>query len=148
MSTDAISAEDPASGTGAFHTPKEIIDFVTANPPLGAEKPAWKPLDIHELGISFKRFYSTDYEMFVAGWNNGNDSHVYMLTVERVREDWFAIGHNDGREVFRLSTNSKDRSTRCGLAAMRAYLITGHRRTWTKRHGDTHETEGGAPCVN
>lgn len=35
----------PASGTGAFHTPKEIIDFVTANPPLGEVKDAPTPLD-------------------------------------------------------------------------------------------------------
>lgn len=125
MSTDSISA-DPASGTGAFFTNPETLEAI------GAEKPAWKPLDIPELGVSFKQFYSTAYKMFVAAWKNGNDSHVYVLTVERVLEDWFAIGHNDGREVFRLSTNSKDRSTRCGLAAMRAYLITGHRRTWAR----------------
>ena len=36
---------DFASGTGAFHTPKEIIDFVTANPPLGDVKDAPTPLD-------------------------------------------------------------------------------------------------------
>jgi hypothetical protein len=36
---------DYASGTGAFHTPKEIIDFVTANPPLGAVKDAPTPID-------------------------------------------------------------------------------------------------------
>ena len=36
---------DFASGTGAFHTPKEIIDFVTANPPLGEVKDAPTPLD-------------------------------------------------------------------------------------------------------
>ncbi len=37
---------DPAVGTGgAFHTPKEIIDFVTANPPLGEVKDAPTPLD-------------------------------------------------------------------------------------------------------
>lgn len=34
-----------ASGTGAFHTPKEIIDFVTANPKLGEVKDAPTPLD-------------------------------------------------------------------------------------------------------
>lgn len=126
MSTDAISSADPASGTGAFFTNPETLEAI------GAEKPAWKPLDIPELNISFQRFYSATYQIFVAGWNNGNDSHVYMLTVERVREDWFAIGHNDGREVFRLSTNSKFLSVRCGLAAMRAYLIRGHRRTWAR----------------
>lgn len=36
---------DFASGTGEFHTPKEIIDFVTANPPLGEVKDAPTPLD-------------------------------------------------------------------------------------------------------
>ncbi len=36
---------DFASGTGAFHTPKEVLDFVTANPPLGEVKDAPTPLD-------------------------------------------------------------------------------------------------------
>lgn len=36
---------DFASGTGAFHTPKGIIDFLTANPPLGEVKDAPTPLD-------------------------------------------------------------------------------------------------------
>lgn len=34
-----------ASGKGAFHTPNEILDFVTANPPLGEVKDAPTPLD-------------------------------------------------------------------------------------------------------
>ncbi len=36
---------DSVSGTGAFHTPKEINDFATANPPLGEVKDAPTPLD-------------------------------------------------------------------------------------------------------
>ena len=36
---------ESASGKGAFHTPKEILDFVTANPPLGEVKDAPTPLD-------------------------------------------------------------------------------------------------------
>ena len=36
---------DFASGTGAFRTPKEIIDFVTANPPIHI-LPAAEPLDL------------------------------------------------------------------------------------------------------
>ena len=36
---------DLASDTGSFHTPKEILDFVTANPPLGEVKDAPTPLD-------------------------------------------------------------------------------------------------------
>ena len=36
---------DPASGTGAFFTKDEILDFVTANPPMGDIPPADEPLD-------------------------------------------------------------------------------------------------------
>ena len=38
---------DPAVGTGggAFHTPKEILDFVTANPPFGEVKDVPTPID-------------------------------------------------------------------------------------------------------
>ena len=115
---------DPVSGTGEFFTSPEVLEAIGAAP--------WKPLDIPELDISFKRFYSASYQMYVAAWNNGCDAHVYALTVERVREDWFAIAANDGHEVFRLSCNSKFLAARIGLAAMRAYLIRGHRRTWRR----------------
>ncbi len=115
---------DPAAGTGAFFTSPEVLGAIGAAP--------WKPLDIPELDISFKRFYSASYQVYIAAWNNGCDAHVYALTVERVREDWFAIAANDGHEVFRLSCNSKFLAARIGLAAMRAYLIRGHRRTWRR----------------
>ena len=36
---------DPAAGTGAFFTKKEILDFVTANPPMGDIPPSDEPLD-------------------------------------------------------------------------------------------------------
>ena len=36
---------DSVSGTGAFRTSKEILDIVTANPPLGEVKDAPTPLD-------------------------------------------------------------------------------------------------------
>lgn len=36
---------DPAAGTGAFFTKDEILDFVTANPPMGDIPPADEPLD-------------------------------------------------------------------------------------------------------
>lgn len=45
MKTGGGVQTDPAAGTGAFHTPKEIIDFVTANPPMGDIPPADEPLD-------------------------------------------------------------------------------------------------------
>jgi hypothetical protein len=36
---------DPAAGTGAFFTKNEILDFVTANPPLGDIPPSDEPID-------------------------------------------------------------------------------------------------------
>ena len=36
---------DPAAGTGAFFTKNEILDFVTANPPMGDIPPADEPID-------------------------------------------------------------------------------------------------------
>ena len=36
---------DPAVGTGAFPTPKEINDFVLANPPMVDIQPADEPID-------------------------------------------------------------------------------------------------------
>lgn len=36
---------DPAAGTGAFFTKDEVLDFVTANPPLGDIPTADEPLD-------------------------------------------------------------------------------------------------------
>jgi hypothetical protein len=125
---------DPATGTGAFFTCPEVLKACGKEP--------WKPLDLPEIGISFQRFHSRAYTMFVAAWRDGEaNSHVYALTVERVREDYFAIAQNDGQEVFRLSSSSHYLAVLAGLAAMRAYLIRGHRRTWTKRHGAGVETE-------
>ena len=36
---------DPAAGTGAFFTKDEMLDFVTADPPMGDIPPADEPID-------------------------------------------------------------------------------------------------------
>ncbi len=132
-----------------YCTPKEALDAIAGDRPLDAvlgnpkfgELPGgveigtapWKPLDIPELGISFQRFHSAEYEMYVAAWRDGeNSSHVYALAVERVGTEWCAVGTNDGHEVFSVTCASRYLTQRLGLAAMRAYLIRGHRKTWRK----------------
>lgn len=113
---------EPMTGSGAFFTDPKLLEAIGAAP--------WKSLDIPELSISFQRFYSDAFQIYVAAWRNEHDSHVYALTVERVGADWFAVAQNDGHEVYRLSSGSKTLAARLGLAAMRAYIIRGHRRTW------------------
>ena len=135
---------DPAAGTGeVFTTPPEAIDAILANPPLGtsAEKMVrgWpEAFDIPELGIFWRRFYTPKYVHIIAAWNNGQDAHVYQMTVRpwplASGERWHVNVTNDGGTVFTMESKSKCLAERCGLSAMRAYIIRGHRKTWRRVH--------------
>ena len=94
--TDYYCANEPrlrltteSEKPGVYHTPKEVIDFVTANPPLdippadepiqpGAPQmvPGEKPftrlslVNIPELNIEFHNFYTDDFYKAVCYWEN------------------------------------------------------------------------------
>lgn len=95
------------------------------------EKP-WKPLEIPECGIDFKRYSSKDCEMFICAWQagDGSISHVYEVRCRKVEEGkWVATLSNDGRKLCTLSAPSRELARRCALGAMRNYLHRGHRKT-------------------
>ena len=95
------------------------------------EKP-WKPLEIPELGIDFKRYSSKDCEMYICAWQSGDGSisHVYEVRCRKVEEGkWVATLSNDGRKLCTLSAPSRELARRCALGAMRNYLRRGHRKT-------------------
>ena len=148
---------DPAVGTGeVFTTPPEAIDAILANPPLGtsAEKTvrSWpEAFDIPELGIFWRRFYTPKYVHIIAAWNNGQDAHVYQMTVRPCPlasgERWHVDVTNDGGTVFTMESNSKCLAERCGLSAMRAYIIRGHRKTWRRVHA-AEDATGSVPPIS
>ena len=99
----------------------------------------WNPLEIPEIGISFRRFYSSSYDKYIAAWNDGNNSHVYELVVQSQGDGWEAIGMNDGGTVFQLQAPSRHLVRRIACASMRAYLTRGHRKTWSKARAAAKE---------
>lgn len=100
----------------------------------------WNPLEIPEIGISFRRFFSSRYDKYIAAWNDGCNSHVYELVVQSHGDGWEAIGTNDGGTVFRLQAPSRHLVRRIACASMRAYLTRGHRKTWSKRRIESAAT--------
>ena len=130
---------DPAVGTGEFFTPKEAIDVVLANPPMGevGEDRKWYQIfDIPELDIFWLRFYSDSFVLYVAPWHDHASSHVYTVTMARSKtnpEEYSADAWCDGHLLFTLGTRSRYLCERLVLAAFRQRLIRTHRRTWSKR---------------
>ena len=102
--------------------------------------------DLRELGIYWRHFYTPRYGLYVAAWNNGNDAHVYQMTVRpwplASGERWHVNVTNDGGTVFTMEAKSKWLANICGLAAMRQYIIRGHRKTWRKVHGAAAAASG------
>ena len=151
--------KDAAKPAGEYRTPKDAIDFVTANPPLDippaaeplapdapkmaqGEKP-WKQANlasIPELGINFNQHYTKDYYKAVCWWHNDEtrEGHVYELTVKKWASGatsdgvatWRALAQTDGKVLFSLESKSKGGAIECALAAFRRYLIRGHRAAW------------------
>lgn len=99
------------------------------------EENPWKPLEIPECGIDFRRYYSKDCEVYICAWKDGqgNISHVYEVRCRKVEEGkWVAEGSNDGRKLFAMIVPSRQLSYRFALGAMRDYLRRGHRKTIRK----------------
>ena len=125
-----ISEDKEKNSRTAIETKKGVVQ-------MGDEEinnPEYKPLDIPELGISFKRFYSDKIEKFIAAWKNEDCSHVYEVVLRPLPlgTGWTAEGLNDGRNIFTITTSGKWRLRQMALAAMKASLIYTHRRTWKK----------------
>ncbi len=111
----------------------------------GAQARNWQRcLDIPEIGIEFKRYHSPQFERFVAAWHNDYDSHVYELEVRQSDAGWTSRGTTDGESVFAVSAAGRNAARLLGLAAMRAHLVRGHKRTWRKARAAarTAEVEG------
>lgn len=145
---------DGAKPSGEYRTPKEAIDFVTANPPLdippadepiqpGAPQmvPGEKPftrrslVNIPELNIEFHNFYTDDFYKAVCYWENKEGKRrVYELTVKpwaaTGTAKWRARAQVCGKVLFYLEGASKCLVIECALVAMRRYLIRSHRRAW------------------
>ena len=145
----------PASGTGAFHTPKQAIDFIMGNPPFGEVKDVPTPIDpnapkmvqgekpftrlslvnIPGLNIEFHQFYTDDYFKAVCYWENKEgERRVYEITVKpwaaTGTAKWRARAQVSGKVLFYLEAASKCLAIECALVAMRRYLIRAHRAAW------------------
>lgn len=147
--------------SGEYRTPKSVIDFVTAEPPLdippaaepiqpGAPQmvPGEKPftrlslVNIPELNIEFHNFYTDDFYKAVCYWENKEgERRVYEITVKpwaaTGTSKWRARAQVCGKVLFYLEGASKCLVIECALVAMRRYLIRSHRcawRTYRKAH--------------
>ena len=145
---------DGAKPSGEYRTPKEAIDFVTANPPLDIPPadepiqpgtpqmvPGEKPftrlslVNIPELNIEFHNFYTDDFYKAVCYWENKEgERRVYEITVKpwaaTGTSKWRARAQVCGKVLFYLEAASKCLAIECALVAMRRYLIRSHRAVW------------------
>lgn len=155
-----------AKPAGEYRTPKDMLDFVLANPPLNIP-PAAEPIDpnapkvaqgekppstrlslvnIPELNIEFHNFYTDDFYKAVCYWENKEgERRVYEITVKpwaaTGTSKWRARAQVCGKVLFYLEGASKCLVIECALVAMRRYLIRSNRcawRTYRKAH-----TKGG-----
>ena len=96
------------------------------------ERSEWKPLEIPECGIDFRRYHSADCEVYICAWKNENQAHVYEVRCSRFEGQWRATLSNDVRTVGELLAPSRHTCYTLALGAMRAYLRSGHRKTISK----------------
>lgn len=91
----------------------------------------WRPLEIPECGIDFRRYYSADCEVYICAWRCAKEtnSHVYEVRCSRFEGQWRATLSNDGRTVGELLSPGRHTCYMLALGAMRAYLRSGHRKT-------------------
>lgn len=154
-----------AKPSGEYRTPKDAIDFVTANPPLDIP-PAAEPIqpgtpkmvpgeqpftrlslvNIPELNIEFHNFYTDDFYKAVCYWENKEgERRVYEITVKpwaaTCTSKWRARAQVCGKVLFYLEGASKSLVIECALVAMRRYLIRAHRAAW-RTYRKAH-TKGG-----
>ena len=89
-----------------------------------------KALVIEELGIEFGRYAAAGCELYAATWRNDKDSHIYTVAITRGADgQWRASLRFDDREVGACSAASRCRCAEMAVAAMRAVLRRGHRKT-------------------
>ena len=155
-----LAAEPVFGSGNVFHTSPEAIEFVLSNPPMGDLPPGadgveahaepidpkapkmvrggkpWSVCDIvniPEVGIEFKSVHTKTYHKYFCYWHAAetSDEHVYEVTVSAHAEDsWQTVALSDGKEIFALFANSRRKAIELGLAAMRRWLIRGHRCAW------------------
>ena len=90
-------------------------------------------VNIPEVGIEFKSVHTKTYHKYFCYWHaaENSDEHVYEVTVSAHAEDsWQTVALSDGKEIFALFANSRRKAIDLGLAAMRRWLIRGHRCAW------------------
>lgn len=122
-------------------------DETTTETAASEERKWYQFLDIPELDIQWRRYYSRTFERYIAAWHNDNDSHVYEVAIYQQGQglEWVAEATNDGGPVFSMNSASKAVIRRGALAAMRAFIIRGHRRTWRKVRAAAKAAECEAP---
>lgn len=97
------------------------------------EKKPWSFCDIAsipELGIEFQSVHTKTYHKYFSYFRNDNSEHIYELTARCNSGIWEVAASSDGNVKFSLCADSKHIALGCALAAMRRYLVRGHRAAW------------------
>ena len=113
---------------GEYHTPQEIIDFVTANPPIGdlppgadGSEPESQADESHCLkiaGVPARHVKCPGKYIAVAV----NERHDYLLSVQRLTPGNVVAEFSiDGESQFRMTGRNFEVGRRCAIGAARAY---------------------------
>ena len=113
---------------GEYHTPQEIIDFVTANPPIGElppgadgsepESPADESHSLKIAGVPARFVKCPGKYIAVAV----NERHDYQLSCQRLMPgNVVAELSIDGESQFRMTCRNFEVGRRCAIGAARAY---------------------------
>ena len=113
---------------GEYHTPQEIIDFVTANPPIGelppgadgseSESPADESHSLKIAGVPARYVKCPGKYIAVAV----DERHDYQLSVHRLMPgNIVAEFLIDGESQFRMTGKNFEVGRRCAIGAARAY---------------------------
>ena len=111
-----------------YHTPQEIIDFVTANPPIGElppgadgsepESPADESHCVMIAGVPARYVKCPGKWIAVAV----NERHDYQLSVQRLTPGNIVAEFSiDGESQFRMTGKNFEVGRRCAIGAARAY---------------------------
>ena len=89
-------------------------------------------VNIPEIGIEFREYYTAAYYKAVCYWHNKEgERRVYEVTVtDAGLGKWRALAQVGSKTIFALEGNSKSIAIECALAAMRRYLVRAHRCAW------------------
>lgn len=111
-----------------YHTPQEIIDFVTANPPIGElppgadgsepESPADESHSLKIAGVPARYVKCPGKYIAVAV----DERHDYQLSVHRLTPGNVVVEFSiDGESQCRMTCRNFEVGRRCGIAVARAY---------------------------